>query len=693
MKIKSLYITSLQENAGSLIVSMGMMELLRKRFAKVAFFRPIIPTAEKRDADTNFILEHFGLKQDYNDAYGFTSKEVESLMAQDKLHDILEDLIAKFGKLQREYDFVLMEGLCRTCLSASLDFDINIEIAKNLGSPFACVINGKGKSAKDIIEEIKIEEKNIEDEGLTHFATFANRLDPKTHDMLKSKIDVNSPIYLLPEVPELDKPTVGEIKDTLGCELLFGNEDDLRRVVKGSKIAAMSVENFLSHISDGDLVVVPGDRADILIASYASLHSRTYPNIAGLLLTGGFIPVSTVTKLLEGFGAFPLPVLKATTDTWTTAERITHVRAQIHPHSERKIALAMGIFNDNVESNTLSQKLDTDAGSVVTPISFEFGLFERARSERKKIVLPEASDDRVLRAAEILVRRNVVDIVLLGNIEEINYKSSQLGLDLSKCEIIDPCKSDHFEDFVNTFYELRKEKGLTLDAARDAMVHLSYFGTMMIHKGLADGMVSGAIHTTADTIRPALQIIKTLPGISIVSSVFLMCLDTRVLVYGDCAVNQNPTAEQLAEIAISSADTAKQFGIEPRVALLSYSTGSSGTGEDVEKVKKATELAKAARPDLPIEGPIQYDAAIDPDVAKTKLPNSAVAGKATVFIFPDLNTGNNTYKAVQRSSGAVAIGPVLQGLKKPVNDLSRGCLVADIVNTVAITAIQAQKGN
>ena len=335
-------------------------------------------------------------------------------------------------------------------------------------------------------------------------------------------------------------------------------------------------------------------------------------------------------------------------------------------------------------------KLDKETSGAVTPISFEFGLFEKARASRKKIVLPESDDERVLRAAEILIRRNVVDIILLGNKNDIAHHTAQLGLDLGKAEIIDPATSEYFDGFVDLFYEARKSKGLTKDAARDAMVHFSYFGTMMVQQGLADGMVSGANHTTADTIRPGLQIIKTKPNISIVSSVFFMCLDTRVLVYGDCAVNQNPTAEQLAEIAISSADTAIQFGIEPRVAMLSYSTGSSGAGEDVEKVKIATDIAKAKRPDLLIEGPIQYDAAIDMDVARTKLPNSQVAGRATVFIFPDLNTGNNTYKAVQRSANAVAIGPVLQGLKKPVNDLSRGCLVADIVNTVAITAIQAQ---
>lgn len=690
MKIKTLYIASLQENAGSLITSIGIMQLLKKRYGKVAFFRPVIADDSKIDSDIEFMLKFFGLKQDYDTTYGFTMRNFESLLASGNSHDIIEQLIANVGKLQSEYEFVLIEGICKSCFSASIDHDFNLDIAQNLGSAFVSVFSGKNKTKDAIMEEILIESENIKSAGVTHFASFINRLSPALHKLFEDDSSFNIPTFFMPEIPELDMPTVLEIRDKLDCEVVFGDKSDLKKIVKGSKIAAMNVEHFLPHISDGDLIIVPGDRADIIIASYASLHSREYPNIAGILLSGGMTPMDSVIKLLKGFGSFPLPVLKTKTDTWTTALNVEHVRARISYDSEQKIALAIGLFDDNVDTKLLADDLESSSSNIVTPISFEFGLFEKARANRKKIVLPESSDERVLRATEILLKRNVVDIVLLGNKSEINYKSAQLGLDIKSAEIIDPVTSDYFEDFVQSFYDMRKSKGLSYDAARDAMVHLSYFGTMMIQKGLADGMVSGAIHTTADTIRPGLQIIKTTPGISIVSSVFFMCLDTRVLVYGDCAVNQNPTAEQLAEIAISSADTAVGFGIEPRIAMLSYSTGSSGSGEDVEKVKIATDIVKKKRPDLMIEGPIQYDAAIDPDVAKTKLPNSSVAGKATVFIFPDLNTGNNTYKAVQRSANAIAIGPVLQGLKKPVNDLSRGCLVADIVNTVAITAIQAQ---
>jgi phosphate acetyltransferase len=322
---------------------------------------------------------------------------------------------------------------------------------------------------------------------------------------------------------------------------------------------------------------------------------------------------------------------------------------------------------------------------------FEYQLIERARSRRQHIVLPEGGEERILRSSEVLLRRKVCDITLLGNEKEIQQKTASLGLNLEGVNIVNPARSEWLADFAKTYYELRKHKGISEEMAADAMTDVSYFGTMMVHKGIAGGMVSGAVHTTAHTIRPSFEIVKTKPGCSIVSSVFLMCLADRVLVYGDCAVNPNPNSEQLADIAISSAETASLFSVEPRIAMLSYSTGESGKGESVEAVRKATEIARERRPDLKIEGPIQYDAAVDTSVAKTKLPESEVAGHATVFIFPDLNTGNNTYKAVQRSANAVAIGPVLQGLNKPVNDLSRGALVTDIVNTVAITAVQAQQ--
>ncbi len=695
MKSDSLYISSLEPATGSLIITMGIMELLKGKLGKVAFFRPVIDDLGGKDHDISFVLEKYSLDMSYEDTYGFETHEVEKLLADNKFNYFIESLLEKFKKLEAEYDFVVLEGLHNSSFSHTLDFDINLSIAQNLGTPYISVLKGKNKNALEILDEISIETEAIKNAGCTHIATFINRIDPKiTNELRGNLLSLNTkeiPVYLLEEVKELDTPTVAEIKKNLDCIQILGEEKDLRRVVRQSKIAAMKLENFLKYLEDGDLIIVPGDRSDIIIGSLSSVFSKNYPTISGILLTGGILPHKSIKQLFGGFDKCTMPILSVEEDTYTTAMKVKDVPATITPQSDRKIALAMGLFSSNVDTNYLENKIVSDIVSdTVTPIMFEFGLFERARSNKKRIVLPECSDERILRATEILLRRDVAQIILLGDKKKVLEKSKTLGIDISKATFINPKTSPLMDKYVNVFYELRKKKGLTLEVARQSLELDSYFATMMVHCGDADGMVSGAVHTTQDTIRPALQIIKTKPNISIVSSVFFMCLDTKVLVYGDCAVNQDPNAEQLAQIAMTSSQTAKMFGIEPRVAMLSYSTGDSGKGDDVEKVRVAANIVKDKMPDLLVEGPIQYDAAIDAKVAKTKLPNSKVAGKATVFIFPDLNTGNNTYKAVQRSSGAIAIGPVLQGLNKPVNDLSRGCLVADIVNTVAITAIQAQ---
>lgn len=452
----------------------------------------------------------------------------------------------------------------------------------------------------------------------------------------------------------------------------------------------MQLPHVLERMRDGALVITPGDRADVILGSLVSLFSEQGPNIAGLILTGGLTPEAKVARVIEGLKSPRFPIMMVDSDTFATTVSVSSVGSVIRPADERKIALALGVFESGVDVAELAERIAVVRSTRITPIMFEYDLIERAKSNRQHIVLPEGEENRILRAAEIVLRRNAADLTLLGNVNEIQKRISSLGLDLKNARTIDPCESEWLEEFAETFFELRRHKGVPRDLARDMMLDVSYFGTMMVYKGLADGMVSGSVHTTQHTLRPAFEFIRTKPGYSLISSVFFMCLADRVLVYGDCAVNPNPNPEQLAEIAVASAETARAFGIEPRVAMLSYSTGESGKGEDVDKVREATQLARQRRPDLKIEGPIQYDAAIDASVAATKLPKSEVAGHATVFIFPDLNTGNNTYKAVQRSANAVAIGPVIQGLNKPVNDLSRGCTVTDIVNTVAITAIQAQ---
>lgn len=691
MSSKNLYIASLEPEAGSMIVCMGIMELLKSRIDKLAFFRPVIEDCTDNDCDTDFMINHFKLDQTLESSFGLRLSEVETLLAEEKENEIIERLITKYRQLEEHYDFIVIEGLNRSVFDKAMEHDLNLIIAKNLRSPFISVINGKNKTYTQICHEITLENAAIAHEHGEHLAVFINRLNPDNYETLRREFshpDLLS--FFIREIDELTMPSVGEIKEALQCEQILGDTSDLDRIVRRSKIAAMNVEHLLERLEEGDFIIVPGDRADIILTVLGANYAKNFPSIAGLLLCGGLIPSQSFLTLLHGLDFCNIPLLSVSSDTYETIVHVEKVKATIQPRHRRKIALAMGGFMDAVKEDLLLERLSTVHNTAMTPLMFEYSLYERARKIRKRIVLPESGDERILRAAEILLRRNVVDLILLGKPDTIMYHTMKLGIDISKATIIDPESSPWMENYVNRFYEMRKDKGLTFNAAKDALAHPTYFATMMVHNGDADGMVSGAVHTTQDTIRPALQIIKTTPDISLVSSLFFMCLDAKVLVYADCAVNLDPDASDLAEIAIASAKSAQTFGIEPRIAMLSYSTGTSGQGDDVDKVRQATKLVKERRPDLLIEGPIQYDAAVDPDVARIKLPDSPVAGAATVFIFPDLNTGNNTYKAVQRSSGAIAIGPVLQGLNKPVNDLSRGCEIPDIVNTVLITAIQAQ---
>ena len=691
MKIKSLYISSHVVAAGKMVVTMGLMEFLKAKVHKVAFFRPFVKEKDF-DEDIAFFVERYTLDMQPEQTCGFTVEEAERFIMDGKSDQMIKELIVKIKMLEDTYDFVLIEGLHQSVFSNTIEMDVNLEVARHAGTAFVNILKGDREDASTILDDIVMEHENIVQAGCKHFATFANRLSVETIEELKKLLSQRKnipPVYLLQELNELDMPTIFEVMKSLECGVLRAESSDYRRVVKHTKIAAMRLENFLEYIEDGDLVLVPADRADIVAGAILAIKSNRYPNISGIVLTGKMELAKTIQEVLASFDTLPVPILTIHDDTYQVALKIEKVPATIKAKSERKIALAMGLFNSAVDMEELNELIQQESTTLLTPIMFEYSLFQRARVSKQKIVLPEGLDERILRAAETVLRRDVVDIVLLGNRAEIRHQSGVLGLDISKAEIIDPHDSPLLEKFAKEFYRLRKHKGIPLDAAFDLVTSLSYFGTMMVHMGYADGMVSGAIHTTQETIRPALQIIKTKPETPIVSSLFFMSFETRVLVYADCAINQDPSAEELAMIAITTADTAQRFGIEPRIAMLSYSTGSSGKGADVEKVALATRIAQEKRPDLLIEGPIQYDAAIDPVVASKKLPGSEVAGRATIFIFPDLNTGNNTYKAVQRSSGAVAIGPVLQGLKKPINDLSRGCLVADIVNTVVITAIQA----
>lgn len=691
MNVKNMYIASQEPNAGSFIVTMGIMELLKSRVGKIAYFRPVIEEDPLRDTAIHFMLNHFNLDQKIESCYAFELNEVESLLAQEKEHYLIERIIELYRELESEYDFVLIQGLNQSLYSKVINYNLNHLIAKNLQSLYLSVISGHHKTYEHLSTEITLEVTAIKNQHIEHLAIFINRLDPDSHrHFCEADPFCDVPLFFMTEIDELDRITMGEVKQTLQCDQIVGGKADLDRIVRRPKIAAMNVEHILDHFEEGDLIIVPGDRLDIILTVLYTNASKKFPSIAGILLTGGLTPPERFLELITGVNAINIPILTIQSDTYRTTQLIGRIPATLRPEQTRKIALAMGAFMNAVNIEMLQERIRTSHSSVTTPAMFEYSLYQRARQVRKRIVLPESDDERILRAAEIVLRRDVVDLILLGDPASVVHHATALGLDISRATIIDPAHSPWMEGYVNDFYALRRHKGLSRQTAQEAMTHSTYFATMMVHHGEADGMVSGAVHTTQDTVLPALQIIKTAPGISLVSSLFFMCLDTKVLVYSDCALIQDPTASELAEIAIASAQSAIAFGIEPRIAMLSYSTGTSGKGDDVDKVRHATRIVKERRPDLLIEGPIQYDAAIDPDVARIKLPDNPVAGQATIFIFPDLNTGNNTYKAVQRSSGAIAIGPMLQGLKKPVNDLSRGCEIPDIVNTILITAIQAQ---
>ena len=696
----NLYVTMTEQHSGRSGVLLGVMQLLLRQVRKVAFFRPVIsdPPAGQRDPDIELICKHFNLDLQYEDTYAYTLQEARDLYHSDQRARFLENVLHKYKALENKYHFVVCEGTNFLGADTAFEFDLNADIARNLDCPVMLVANSYRKSADEIVKASHSTRELLLEKGVDVPVLILCRSDftaRESQDVIRRLSGAHSKeaaplVYVMPDDPVLAKPTMADIKKALNATVLYG-QNRMDNIVQDYLIAAMRMSNFMTHIAQGQLVITTGDRSDIILACLTSRHSSSYPDVAGILLTGGLAPTASIQRLINGLpDGFPIPMLCVEDHIFGSLSSLMDISSRISPDDSRKINTALGLFENSVDSTAIAERIINRKSSKMTPKMFEYMLIERARRHRMRIVLPEGEEERILRAAEALCNRDVAHIILLGNLERIHAKIKELGLNLDKAEILQPDTSDAFKNYVQTYYELRKAKGINIDEAHDKMLDPTYYGTMMVHLDDADGMVSGSINTTAHTIRPAFEFVKTKPGMSIVSSVFFMCMKDHVLVFGDCAVNPNPTSKELAIIASSAAQTARVFGVEPRVAMLSYSTGASGKGADVDLVTEATRLAKDMAPDLLLEGPIQYDAAIDPDVAMTKMPNNPVAGKATVFIFPDLNTGNNTYKAVQRAAGAVAVGPVLQGLNKPVNDLSRGCTIPDIINTVAITAIQAQ---
>ncbi|MFV8309619.1 phosphate acetyltransferase [Mycobacteroides chelonae] len=685
LKASSIYIASPEGDTGKSTVALGVMHRLAASVARVGVFRPIARSGESVDYILELLLEQSTADIAYEDCLGVS------------YHDLHQDPDAAIAQIVNRYhavaercDAVVIVGSDYTDVASPSELSTNARIAVNLGAPVLLTIKGFGRNPDEVaaLAEVCLGELKVQ---RAHTAAIvANRCNPDQLDEVRQALSrFDKPAWVLPEVPLLVSPSVEELMKAVKGSLVSGDEALLSREATSFMVAGMTAEHCLERLQEGQAVIFPADRSDVLLAVASAHVAEGFPSLSAIILNGGLKLHPRIADLVDGIG-LRLPIIETDSGTFETASAAAHARGRVTVASARKIDTALALMDRYVDGADLIAQLAIPIPSVTTPQMFEYQLLDRARDNRKRIVLPEGDDDRILKAAGRLLQRQVADLTILGEEAEIRSRAAELGVDISNALVVSPKTSELAEQFAGQYFELRKHKGMTPDRAREIMRNVSYFGTMLVYNDIVDGMVSGAAHTTAHTVRPAFEIIKTNPDVSTVSSIFLMCLADRVLAYGDCAIVPDPTSEQLADIAISSARTAAQFGIDPRVAMLSYSTGNSGSGAEVEKVRIATELVRTRQPELLVEGPIQYDAAVEPSVAATKMPDSPVAGRATVLIFPDLNTGNNTYKAVQRSAGAIAIGPVLQGLRKPINDLSRGALVEDIVNTVAITAIQAQ---
>ena len=681
----SIYIASPEGETGKSTIALGLMHRLSVMVPKAGVFRPIT-----RREDRDYILE---LLLSRSDA-GLTYEDCVGVSYQ-RLHEdpegALAEIVDRYHAVADRCDAMVIIGSDYTDVATPTELAVNARIAANLGAPVLLSVRGTGRTPAEIaaVVELCLAELNLEHAHTA--AVVANRCDPAAMDaVLDACKDIGPSVYVLPEEPLLVAPTVGELCTAVQGTLVHGDPSLLNREVMGVMVAGMTADHCLERLTEGIAVITPGDRSDVVLAVASAHAAEGFPSLSAIVLNGGLSLHREIARLVTGLG-LRLPIVATDLGTFATASAVAAARGRVTATSERKIDIAIALMERHVDTAELLERLAIPIPSVTTPQMFAYQLMERARADRKRIVLPEGDDDRILQAAGRLLRRGLAHLTILGDETRVRSRAAELGVDLSAATVLDPRTSELCDLFAAQYAEMRKKKGVTLEQAGEIIRDVSYFGTMLVHNDIVDGMVSGAAHTTAHTVRPAFEIIKTQPGVSTVSSIFLMCLKDQVLAYGDCAIVPDPTAEELADIAISSARTAAQFGIDPRVAMLSYSTGESGTGAGVDKVRAATELVREREPALLVEGPIQYDAAVDPTVAAAKMPDSKVAGRATVLIFPDLNTGNNTYKAVQRSAGAIAIGPVLQGLNKPVNDLSRGALVEDIVYTVAITAIQAQE--
>jgi phosphate acetyltransferase len=698
-QVSALYIAAPEGDSGKSTIALGILHRLTAMVARVGVFRPITrassgdplrpasprPQREDRDYIVDLLLAHATAGLPYECCIGVTYQQLHS-----DRDAAIDDIVERYHAMADKCDAVVIVGSDYTDVTSPAELGVNARIAVNLGAPVLLAVRAKGRSADQVARVVEVCLAELDAQHAHTAAVVANRCEPAQLTGVAEALHAVSPrTYVLPDEPLLAAPTVADLKTAVNGTLLSGDSALMGREAMGVVVAGMTADHVLERLGEGVAVITPGDRSDVVLAVASAHAAEGFPSLSCIILNGGFELHRSIAALVAGL-QLRLPIIATALGTFDTANAVASATGRVTASSQRKIDTALQLMEHYVDIGDLLAQMAIPIPKVTTPQMFTYQLRGRARADRKHIVLPEGDDDRILKSAGRLLQRGIADLTILGDESQIRARAAELGVDLGDAAVRNPRASELCDQFAEQYAQLRQKKGVTVEQAREIIHDVSYFGTMLVYNGIVDGMVSGAAHTTAHTVRPAFEIIGTAPGISTVSSIFLMCLPDRVLAYGDCAIVRDPTVDQLADIAISSARTAAQFGIELRVAMLSYSTGDSGTGADVDKVREATELVRTRAPQLLVEGPIQYDAAVEPSVAATKMRDSAVAGHATVLIFPDLNTGNNTYKAVQRSAGAIAIGPVLQGLNKPVNDLSRGALVEDIVNTVAITAIQAQ---
>ncbi|GGB51049.1 phosphate acetyltransferase [Shewanella inventionis] len=695
-------------------LSLGMVRALERKGVKVQFFKPI---AQIRSGDTGpeRSTTILSTSPTVNPLEPYSMEHAEALIRSEQQDVLMEQIIARAAECASNTETLVIEGLVPTRSHPFAD-DINYEIAKALDADVIFIATPGVDTPNGLMNRLEIAfnswggQKNkrligaiinkigapVDEEGRTR-PDLSDVFDDKQTNVTDSsgmfQLPGKSPLRILGSVPynlELISPRASDLAKHLNAKIINAGEMHTRRMRRVT-FCARSIPNMLTHFKANSLLVTSGDRSDVIVS--ACLAAMNGVKIGALLLTGGYQPEPEVMKLCEQAFETGLPVFLIDSNTWQTSLNIQRFDHEVPVDDAVRIERVQEYVASHIDQTWIeSVTQDSPREHRLSPPAFRYKLTELARAARKTIVLPEGEEPRTIKAASICADRGIARCVLIGNREEILRVASQQDVILGDgIEIIEP--ENAREKYVEPMLELRRSKGLTEVVAREQLEDNMVLGTMMLAQNEVDGIVSGAVNTTAHTIRPPLQLIKTAPGSSLVSSIFFMLMPDQVLVYGDCAINPDPNAEQLADIAIQSAESAKAFGIEPRVAMISYSTGNSGTGSDVDKVREATRIAKEKRPDLVIDGPLQYDAAVMPNVAQSKAPNSPVAGKATVFVFPDLNTGNTTYKAVQRSADLISIGPMLQGMAKPVNDLSRGALVDDIVYTIALTAIQASQNS